>query len=180
MRFWSPEQKYLLEVLKKTGCMRKSQALTLLHRQFGTSPNAIGPICRQLRDAGYLREFDGVISAVGPQYEPFIPNAIDLILAIFPRELPIFERTAQNSLYALGARSGLLARVFYLSQEQKIFALPERDTIAEPASTLTVLLLEDATQAGRIPPDLSCLLAYPEQNGKLTLKQHNGGKNHEN
>ena len=39
MRFWSPEQKYLLEVLKKTGCMRKSQALTLLHRQFGTSPN---------------------------------------------------------------------------------------------------------------------------------------------
>ena len=52
MRFWSPEQKYLLEVLKKTGCMRKSQALTLLHRQFGTSPNAIGPICRQLRDAG--------------------------------------------------------------------------------------------------------------------------------
>ena len=50
MRFWSPEQKYLLEVLKKTGCMRKSQALTLLHRQFGTSPNAIGPICRQLRD----------------------------------------------------------------------------------------------------------------------------------
>ena len=61
MRFLSPEQKYLLEVLKKTGCMRKSQALTLLHRQFGTSPNAIGPICRQLRDAGYLREFDGVI-----------------------------------------------------------------------------------------------------------------------
>lgn len=46
MRFLSPEQKYLLEVLKKTGCMRKSQALTLLHRQFGTSPNAIGPICR--------------------------------------------------------------------------------------------------------------------------------------
>lgn len=113
MRFWSPEQKYLLEVLKKTGCMRKSQALTLLHRQFGTSPNAIGPICRQLRDAGYLREFDGVISAVGPQYEPFIPNAIDLILAIFPRELPIFERTARNSLYALGAQSGLLARVFF-------------------------------------------------------------------
>ena len=64
MRFWSPEQKYLLEVLKKTGCMRKSQALTLLHRQFGTSPNAIGPICRQLRDAGYLREFDGVISGI--------------------------------------------------------------------------------------------------------------------
>lgn len=180
MRFWSPEQKYLLEVLKKTGCMRKSQALTLLHRQFGTSPNAIGPICRQLRDAGYLREFDGVISAVGPQYEPFIPNAIDLILAIFPRELPIFERTARNSLYALGTQSGLLARVFFLSREQKMFALPERDIVAEPASTLTVLLLEDATQAGRIPSDLSCLLAYPEQNGKLTLKQHNGGKNYEN
>ena len=180
MRFWSPEQKYLLEVLKKTGCMRKSQALTLLHRQFGTSQNAIGPICRQLRDAGYLREFDGVISAVGPQYEPFIPNAIDLILAIFPRELPTFERTARNSLYALGTQSGLLARVFFLSREPKIFALPERDIVAEPASTLTVLLLEDATQAGRIPPDLSCLLAYSEQNGKLTLKQHNGGKNHEN
>ena len=61
-----------------------------------------------------------------------------------------------------------------------MFALPERDIVAEPASTLTVLLLEDATQAGRIPPDLSCLSAYPEQNGKLTLKQHNGGKNHEN
>ena len=96
MRFWSPEQKYLLEVLKKTGCMRKSQALALLHRQFGTSPNAIGPICRQLRDAGYLREFDGV------QYEPFIPNAIDLILAIFPRELPIFERTA-HAIRSAGA-----------------------------------------------------------------------------
>ena len=121
-----------------------------------------------------------MISAVGPQYEPFIPNAIDLILAIFPRELPIFERTARNSLYALGTQSGLLARVFFLSREQKIFALPERDIVAELASTLTVLLLEDATQAGRIPSDLSCLLAYPEQNGKLTLKQHNGGKKHEN
>lgn len=119
MRFWSPEQKYLLEVLKKTGCMRKSQALTLLHRQFGTSQNAIGPICRQLRDAGYLREFDGVISAVGPQYEPFIPNAIDLILAIFPRELPTFERTARNSLYALGTQSGLLARVFFSRGNRK-------------------------------------------------------------
>ena len=71
MRFWSPQQKYLLKVLNVTGCMRKSQVLPLLCRQFDISPNAIAPICRQLRDAGYLREFDGIISAVGPHYEPF-------------------------------------------------------------------------------------------------------------
>ena len=80
------------------------------------------------------------------------------------------------SLYALGTQSGLLARVFFLSREQKIFALPERDIVAELASTLTVLLLEDATQAGRIPSDLSCLLAYPEQT-ETDTEQHTEGKN---
>ena len=85
MRFWSPQQKYLLKVLNVTSCMRKSQVLPLLRRQFDISPNAIAPICRQLRDAGYLREFDGIISAVGPHYEPFIPQALDLIFAIAPR-----------------------------------------------------------------------------------------------
>ena len=64
MRFWSPQQKYLLKVLNVTGCMRKSQVLPLLRRQFDISPNAIAPICRQLRDAGYLREFDGIISMI--------------------------------------------------------------------------------------------------------------------
>lgn len=102
MRFWSPQQKYLLKVLNVTGCMRKSQVLPLLRRQFDISPNAIAPICRQLRDAGYLREFDGIISAVGPHYERFIPQALDLIFAILPRETILFHRESCTALYALG------------------------------------------------------------------------------
>ena len=124
MRFWSPQQKYLLKVLNVTGCMRKSQVLPLLRRQFDISPNAIAPICRQLRDAGYLREFDGIISAVGPHYERFIPQALDLIFAILPRETILFHRESCTALYALGEQSGLLVRVFYISQKQDLFALP--------------------------------------------------------
>ena len=167
MRFWSPQQKYLLKVLNITGCMRKSQVLPLLRRQFDISPNAIAPICRQLRDAGYLREFNGIISAVGPQYEPFIPQALDLIFAILPRE----------PLYAFGEQSGLLARVFHIAQKQDLLALPGQAHFAKQ-KVLTVLLLTDAAQTAYLPDYFSGLIAYPDPTGKLTLQQH-GGKRHE-
>ena len=179
MRFWRPQQKYLLKVLNVTGCMRKSQVLPLLRRQFDISPNAIAPICRQLRDAGYLREFDGIISAVGPHYEPFIPQALDLIFAILPRETLLFHRESHTALYALGEQSGLLVQVFYISQKQDLFVLPSKEEAATQKSVLTVLLLDDAAQAAYIPPHFSCLVAYPDHTGKLTLQQHGGGKQHE-
>ena len=178
MRFWSPQQKYLMKVLSITGCMKKSQVLPVLRRRFEVSPNAIAPICRQLRDAGYLREFDGIVSAVGPYYEPFIPQALDLILAILPREPIHFHRELRNSLYALGEQSGLLVRVFYISQTQELFAMPRKEEPPEQKSVLTVLLLDDAAQAAYIPPHFSCLTAYPDSNGKLTLQKH-GGTEHE-
>jgi hypothetical protein len=179
MRFWSPQQKYLLKVLNVTSCMRKSQVLPLLCRQFDISPNAIAPICRQLRDAGYLREFDGIISAVGPHYEPFIPQALDLIFAILPRETILFHRESCTALYALGEQSGLLVRVFYISQKQDLFALPGKKEAMAQEAVLTVLLLNDAAQAAYIPPHFSCLVAYTDHTGKLTLQQHGGGKQHE-
>ena len=179
MRFWSPQQKYLLKVLNVTSCMRKSQVLPLLRRQFDISPSAIEPICRQLRDAGYLREFNGIISAVGPHYEPFIPQALDLILAILPRETILFHRESCTVLYALGEQSGLLVQVFYVSQKQDLFALPGKKEAAAQKAVLAVLLLDDAAQAAYIPPHFSCLVAYPNQTGKLTLQQHGGGKQHE-
>ena len=179
MRFWSPQQKYLLKVLNITSCMRKSQVLPLLRRQFDVSPNAIAPICRQLRNAGYLREFDGIISAVGPHYEPFIPQALDLIFAILPRETVLLHRESRTALYALGEQSGLLVQVFYISQKQDLFALPGKEEAAAQKSVFTVLLLDDATQAVYIPPNCSGLVAYPDHTGKLTLQQHGGGKRHE-
>lgn len=179
MRFWSPQQKYLLKVLNVTGCMRKSQVLPLLRRQFDISPNAIAPICRQLRDAGYLREFDGIISAVGPHYEPFIPQALDLIFAILPRETLLFHRESRTALYALGEQNGLLVRVFYILQKQDLLALPSKKEATTQKSVLTVLLFNDAAQAAYIPPRFSCLVAYPDHTGKLTLQQHGGGKQHE-
>ena len=178
MRFWSPQQKYLLKVLNITGCMRKSQVLPLLRRQFDISPNAIAPICRQLRDAGYLREFNGIISAVGPQYESFIPQALDLIFAILPRELLYFHRESRSSLYALGEQRGLLARVFHIAQKQDVLALPGQSHFAKQ-KVLTVLLLNDAGQTAYLPDYFSGLIAYPDQTGKLTLQQHGGGKQHE-
>ena len=179
MRFWSPQQKYLLKVLNVTGCMRKSQVRPLLRRQFDVSPNAIAPICRQLRDAGYLREFDGIISAVGPHYEPFIPQALDLIFAILPRETVLLYRESRTALYALGEQSGLLVRVFYISQKQDLFALPGKEGAMAQKSVLTVLLLDNAAQTAYIPPHCSCLVAYPDHTGKLTLQQHGGGQQHD-
>lgn len=148
-------------------------------RQFDVSPNAIAPICRQLRDAGYLREFDGIISAVGPHYEPFIPQALDLIFAILPRETVLLYRESRTALYALGEQSGLLVRVFYISQKQDLFALPGKEGAMAQKSVLTVLLLDNAAQTAYIPPHCSCLVAYPDHTGKLTLQQHGGGKQHE-
>ena len=168
-----------MKVLNVTGCMRKSQVLPLLRRQFDVSPNAIAPICRQLRDAGYLREFDGIISAVGPHYEPFIPQALDLIFAILPRETVLLYRESRTALYALGEQSGLLVRVFYISQKQDLFALPGKEGAMAQKSVLTVLLLDNAAQTAYIPPHCSCLVAYPDHTGKLTLQQHGGGKQHE-
>lgn len=181
MRFWSPQQKYLLKVLNVTGCMRKSQVLPLLRRQFDISPDAIAPICRQLRDAGYLREFDGIISAIGPHYEPFVLQALDLIFAILPREPLLFLRESHGSLCALGEQSGLLVRVCYFSaaHKQELISRSGKQELPEQKSVLTVLILDDASQTAYIPPHFFGLIVYPDSNGKLTLHQHNGGTDHE-
>lgn len=180
MKFLSPQQEYLLRVLKITGCMRKAQVLTLLRRKFDTSPNAIGPICRQLRDGGYLREYEGIISVVGAGYAPFIPWALDLIFAILPREVVVFHWASHETLDGFGLQSELLVRVLYIPQKQISFALPGKEEFPKQQSVLTVLLLDDATQTAYIPPQFAGLVAYPDEKGKLTLKQHNGGKNYEN
>ena len=57
--------------------------------------------------------------------------------------------------------------------------LPSKEEAATQKSVLTVLLLDDAAQAAYIPPHFSCLVAYPDHTGKLTLQQHGGGKQHE-
>ena len=59
-----------------------------------------------------------------------------------------------------------------------MFALPGKEEVATQKSVITVLLLDDAAQAAYIPPHFSCLVAYPDHTGKLTLQQH-GGKQHE-
>ena len=102
-----------------------------------------------------------------------------MIFAILPRETILFHRESCTALYALGEQSGLLVRVFYISQKQDLFALPGKKEATAQEAVLTVLLLNDAAQAAYIPPHFSCLVAYPDHTGKLTLQQHGGGKQHE-
>ena len=91
----------------------------------------------------------------------------------------MFHRESRTALYVLGEQSGLLVRVFYISQKQDLFALPGKEGTMAQKSVLTVLLLDNAAQAAYIPPHFSCLVAYPDHTRKLTLQQHGGGKQNE-
>lgn len=65
MSFLSPQQQYLLAVLKEIGCLRKSQAAELLRRKYRASLNATNCIIRQTKNIGYLRVYENVLSTVG-------------------------------------------------------------------------------------------------------------------
>ena len=88
MSFLSPPQQYLLAVLNETRCLRKRQAAALLHRKFGVSQAVVNAIIRQLRAIGRVREYEDTISLVGPGYPEAMLQAVDLVLAVFPREAP--------------------------------------------------------------------------------------------
>lgn len=172
--YLSSEQEYLLHFLQRMGCLRQEQAAAILRRKFDTPQKAMPAIIRQLRSAGQLREHAGVLIEPARSTSPAMLRAIDVLLAVFPAELP--EATVSGrplQITAYDAVRDLQLQILHVP------AGKERETCGNagrmPSTdipTMLVLLLDAEEQRDHVKLNrIAYLLAYPDQAGRLHMEK---------
>lgn len=172
--YLSKEQEYLLHFLQRMGCLRQEQAAAILRRKFDTPQKAMPAIIRQLRSAGQLREHDGVLIEPTRLASLAMLRAIDVLLAVFPAELP--EATVSGGpllVTAYDAARDLQLQILHIptGKERETCELAGRMPPTE-IPTMLVLLLDAEEQRDHIKLNrISYLLAYPDQTGRMHLEK---------
>lgn len=172
--YLSEEQEYLLHFLHRVGCLRQEQAAALLRRKFGTPQKAMPAIIRQLRSAGQLREHTGILTRATQPASLAMLRAIDVLLAVFPAELP--EATVSGGpllITAYDAARDLQLQILHIpaGKERETCGLAERMPPAD-IPTMLVLLLDAEEQRDHVKLNrVAYLLAYPDQAGRLHLEK---------
>lgn len=177
MCYLSKPQQYLLEVLRETGALRRSQATVLLQRQFDSSPHAIAVMLRQLRTIGQLREQDGVLTLAGRSASPSVLLAVDLALALFPKTAPILFRLYPPFVLAAydEARNMTFRALAVPAGQEQACCLHAEQVMQSDPRVLLALLLEHRAQCKLICLPVSCLLAYPNADGELKITKYAKG-----
>ena len=178
MSFLSPPQQYLLAVLNETRCLRKRQAAALLRRKFGVSQTVVNAIIRQLRTIGRVREYEDTVSMVGSEYSDAMLQAVDLVLAVFPREAPrLIHAQPPFVLSAFIEKREMLFQVMRVPMEKEVECCLKADDLPQSeVPVLLALLLDGVEQRSCIHLRKSCLLAYPDGEHRLKIEKLQGGE----
>lgn len=177
MSFLSPQQEYLLKVLREIGCLRKKQATALLHRQFDVSPEAVSHILRQLKMLGQMREYGGVLSTVGESVNIRMLRAVDLAFAIFPGEaLQLTSAANPFILSAYSEQQDMVLLILYvpLGKEERRCMAADNPPPSE-VRTMVILLLDEEGQKSYIHTRTPCLVAYPIGSDGLKIEKQREG-----
>ena len=173
MFFLSDQHKYLLEVLHEIVFLRRAQAAVLLQRKFGSSPAAITAILRQLKMLGQIKEYDNVLSITGENIDILVLQAIDVALAVFANDVPMFISGVEPFLLSAWNESqNMLLQIMHVSigcEKSRSLELQKLSTYDTPQ--IVVLLLDEASQCKRLLPSSGILIVYPDETGRLKITQ---------
>lgn len=178
--FYSEPQLELLNTVRILGCMEKRQARALLRLRYGFALDAADSIVRQLKCDGKIKiaAKTGLILSPTGKEDLCVLRSVDIALSFAgqwnaPEILP---RQRDYLLYAYFPDRCICLRVLHVpegaEQEKSILVDNAQDTA--PAQSVYVMLLDSASQIADIPAVLRCILAYPDQNGSLHLKNWEG------
>lgn len=178
MKYYSEPQLELLRILRILGCLQQRQAHTLLRLCFGTSEAAVNSIIRQLKCSGDIRvdKNSGCLTVSTKANAQLILHAVDIALAF---------SAPDNPPQILHCRDPYILTAFYPNKNIRlnISHVPigtEEIKCAEISyclsgcqiTTLSVILLDAESQISTIQMATPCILAYPDKNGKLKMKNY--------
>lgn len=169
----SEAQKFFLRELRKLHCLTDAQARHLLVERFGVSENAVAPILRQLKTAGLIRRLDGVIIPDGGKPDSRRLMANELLLGLYPGELPLIrDASAPFLLTVVTADKQLLVAGIPCGAEPVVCsAVKNHAAMGDSLPTVYALLLESENQLSALELPRSCLLAY-YSGEKLCVTKH--------
>ena len=169
----SEAQKFFLRELRQLHCVTEAQAWHLLVESFGLSENAVAPIQRQLKTAALVRRLDGVIVLDGSKPDPQRLMANELLLGLYPANLPrIREAPAPFLLTAVTEDRQLPVASLPIGAEVSVCcAIANHSAEAGSLPTVYALLLEAEQQISALKLSRPCLLAY-YSGEKLCVVKH--------
>lgn len=169
----SEAQVFFLRELRQLRCVTEGQARHLLMERFRVGENAVAPILRQMKMAGLIRRLDGVIVLDGgkPDLQRLMAN--ELLLGLYPSDLPVIrDAAAPFLLAAVTEDKQLLAAWVPCGTETGICcAVAGHAANSGQFPTIYALLLESEKQIALLDLPRSCLLAY-HSGEKLCVTKH--------
>ena len=178
--YYSEPQMELLKVVRILGCLERRQARALLRLRYGVALEAADNIIRQLKCDGKIKtvENTGLILSPDGKEDSCILRAIDIALCFAepgngPEILPCKPDYLLYAYYPDNpTRLWILHVPEGMEQEKSMLVDYAQDTA--PAQSVYVMLLDSVSQTAYISAASPCILAYPDQNGRLQLKNWEG------
>ncbi len=178
--FYSEPQLELLKTVRILGCMEKRQARALLRLRYGLALQAADSIVRQLKFDGKIKfaAKTGLLLSPDGKEDLCVLRSMDIALSFAgqwnaPKILP---RKPDYLLYAYYPDRCIRLWVLHvperLEQETSILVDNAQDTSS--AQSAHVMLLDSESQITAISAAVPCILAYPDQTGRLHLKNWEG------
>lgn len=86
----SKPQKFLLEILRKFGCLRREQANLLIRMEFPGITTE--PVIHQLVICGMIRQENGIITELARAPDETLLSSIDIMLLIESVHIPLYQK----------------------------------------------------------------------------------------
>lgn len=177
-RYYSEPQLELLRIIRLLGCLDVRQARLLCRMRFGLSQNAFSTLIRQLRNDGKVFEDKQTrcLLAAGHRRDIHIVRAVDIALAFAADDNPprLLRSEKPCILLAVFAKQDMQMQVFHAppGKEQAICKKLNDAQIDVNLSTFFVLLLDEAAQSRFVQTTQSCLIAFPDETGRIVLQKN--------
>lgn len=178
--YYSMPQLELLKAIRILGCMEKRQARIWLRLRHGLTLEAADSIVRQLKCDGKIKiqaKTELILSPDGKE-DICVLRSLDIALSFAeqwngPDILPC---RPDYLLHAYYPDHCICLWVLHVSegkeQEKSMMVGNVFDTA--PAQSVYVMLLDSMSQVASISATVPCILAYPDQTGRLHLKNWEG------
>ncbi len=180
--YYSVPQLELLRIIRLLGCLDIRQARTLCRILFDLSENATTTLIRQLRNDGKIFENKQTrcLLSAGHRRDIHVVRAVDIALAFASNNNPLKILRSEEPciLLAVYAKRDMQIYVIHVpsGEEHGICQnIGDRQTNVN-LPTVFVLLLDEAAQCRFIQTTLSCLIAFPDENGRIVLQKHHSLK----
>lgn len=177
MMFYTPEQQYLMVIVRHFGCLRVEQAKRILRNRYDTKPDNVSRLIHQLCAHDTMRECDGALTNGKIPARLEMLYAVDVLLAMFEEIPDIVVPTQHGSpflLTAYSARHNLQVRMLHVpigSEMEKSLIVDA--TPGSELPTVLILLLDNKDQRALLHLTQPCAIACPGADGILQIVKSN-------